>query len=354
MKTINNYLQLATLLLVCILIFNGLILKYIFDKPYYRHITLTIQSPVEPKSRVRKSRNRFENNNAFQEGLVADLWSDICLSQGTQVAMWHPLFPSIPQDRHTLFTLDSGVIADHLDTFKRVYGFLDADDTILYKLRIRFSKSIELVLVDMNSLELSIDMYTDYRNLNLAKLNKVFYYHHQEEAESDDRKIVVERFVKLPEGVYLIELLTTGSFEVTWYEMDFWMKGALPIVMNVFHLNHFTNATFPSYFAQIHSVTQRFPVSITENLKHNFYNIPSLPLPSSQKIQIKACPLHRLRPRTVKLYEGINLIDNLVIYPKEYFEFTDNMPIKKIMMAKVEAESLAESIFDFVNSLYKE
>ena len=349
MKTFNSYFHVATFLLLSILVFNGLILKHIFKNPYCPYAIQTIQSSVEKESR--EPHNGFEKNSDFQEGLVVDIWSDICLSQGTRVGMWHPLFPRIPQDRHILFKLNSSIIADHLDTFKRVYGFLNADDTVFYKFQITFSKSIELVLLDLNPLELSIDMSTDYQNLQLANLKKVFYHHH-EETKSDDRKIVVEKFAKLPKGVYLLELLTTGSFDVEWYDIDYEEENPIPKSMKVFHLKQLPNATFPSYFVQRHTVTQRFPISITENLKYNFYSVPSLPVLPSEKIKIKVCPIYQLRPRTVKLYKGINLIDNLVIYPKEYFEFTDAMPVNKILMEKVEAESLAQKIFDFVNSLY--
>lgn len=313
---------------------------------------VTLVSPIRS---IKKS-NHFVDNEIFHIGFVLDVWFDVCLEQGIEGSLWHPMFPKVPQKRQVLISASSdGLSASYLKSLKRVYGYLNIEEEGEYKIRLRSPGVSELLIYDTKHTISAADMLQNINSKTFVEVHYLKSLNKRLRKSNDLNYSGTDEFTSFFHSkVYFLEFLVIGPFELYWKHN--YGDYRLMSQANVFHSREFFYSYAPySFFVEKHQYKKRFPVemNIQEQRKFQFFQTPILPT----KTQLfggtlRECEVHILKPPKIKLFQGVNLIDNLVVYPKEYFEFTDNMPKDRLLMKEDEAVSVSNEVFDYLNNLF--
>ena len=347
----------AIICIIFILVCNVYILKSIFSNTdtslvgfntfHSRKETRDVKPSNETKDLPHISFKSFKTYPHLVRGFKCDLWFDICLSNGIHQSLWHPLYPTLPQDQHTLKNIDTKEISKkHQHSLKRLYGFIEVNQPSRYTLSFQFDGSFEVIFMFAG---FSIPNKWDHH------FQEMFHFAQNNKKEFFDKDILsisTEHEVFLKQGYYALEILSLGNVKVSWNS-----KHSSPFMIDstvIFHPKTSIENTF-SYFTIKHSFKDRFPVNdISERKKLSFYNFPSLEkYTQNQSQSSQFCPDVNIPAPQVKLFKGIYMIDNILVYPKEFLDFTDAMPVQRLLLPLNKAQEIATKTVKLLSQVYQ-
>ena len=270
------------------------------------------------------------NSSHVHKGLRIDLWFDVCLTKGVQNFIWHPLFPRIPQHRHILMETDVKFIKQN-DSLKRIYGYLYVEQSANYMFQFQFDGSFDFVLRSSNK--------------------EMVYFFQPSKRDQNQPNNPNSNSVFLKYGFYYIDCVTiTNIGKILWKNNQ--QAGGFSVLDSIFHTTEMADQPPPSFLFEKYQIAERFPLTRKEGgkNKYNFFKIPLLP-PSPERTSAEdVCQFYVQKPKQkIKLFAGIFMIDNIVVYPQEHYEFLDNMKPGRILMPKATATKIASQVMTLLN-----
>jgi len=312
-------------------------------------------------SRTHDNASGFNKTRDLHAGVMIDWWDNFCIEGHSSEPLWHPLFPKIPgKSTVSLKTGDDERTIGNW--YRRIYGFLYTTEEVNYDFRLLSRDGAEVVIYDTGMFTDELNMinhleeYSSTYEVVSLKLTKSRMDYQDQRIPLTEMFSIEARNIHLQKNrVYFLEIIQGGKhftkYDFQWrnnVEFDY----TTITDKNLFHMKKMSGQNAISLFQQKYKPQLKIKVTNTEKIKLQFNKLPIL---DSEKL-IEAsrkytCDVTKEYRHITYLYQGhYEFVDNVLLYPNEFFEFGFNS--NDVILDADEAERVVEKVFSQLSELH--